>query len=167
MPAAGKSTVAEILQNRFGFNWVRTRDVVKLFAPDGAITSLQSTGARLTIGAGAEVFCRELFKRVDPVRPNVIDAIRPREHWLRVRTEYGARADLVSIVAPGSLRQQRVADAGREESINARDDHVVEMDVPGLIEESTFTVVNQGYLDFRVQQLVNFLEYLSSVGKRF
>jgi predicted kinase len=166
MPAAGKSTVAKILQQRFGFNWVRTRDVVRLFSPDGAIANLQATGANLAGGVGAETFCKELFKRVEPDRSNVIDAIRPIEHWQRIKDEYGARAILISIVAPLTLRQKRISDAGRGESIRARDEHQVEADIPALIEESAFTVVNQNHLEFRVQQLVTFLEYISNGGQR-
>lgn len=162
LPAAGKSTVGQILQSKFGYNWVRTRDIVKVFAGDGAISSLQSMGANLTTGAGAETFCKELFQRLDLNRPNVIDAIRPTEHWRKIKKEYGSRAHLISVVAPRALRQERFASDNRADSIQTRDEHQVEADVPALIEESTFAIVNQNHLDFRVQQLVKFVEYIAS-----
>jgi predicted kinase len=162
LPAAGKSTVAQILENDFGFKWVRTRDIVKVFAGDGSIASLQSTGADLKAGAGAEAFCTELFHRLDFNRPAVIDAIRPIEHWLRVKKEYGNRAHLVSVVAPRALRQERFASGDRTDSFQTRDEHEVEADVPALIEESTFTIVNQDYLSFRVKQLVDFANHIST-----
>lgn len=167
MPAAGKSTVAQILQNEFGFNWIRTRDVVKGFAAEDTIVNLQSTGERLASGIGAENFCRELFKRIEPDRSNVIDALRPVEHWRRIRDEYGTSVSLVSIVAPRTLRERRSSDGGREESLRERDEHRVEAEIPALIEESTFSIVNQDYLEFRVAQLVTFLEHVARSRRSF
>jgi cytidylate kinase len=160
MPAAGKSTVSQMLQEKFGYNWVRTRDVVKLFARDDRIHSLQATGTNLSAGPGAEAFCLELFRRINSDHPSVIDAIRPIDHWQRLKNEYGRRVTLVSVVAPRSLRQQRIRDA-REETIESRDSHKVEADIPSLIEQSSYTIVNQDGLDFRIQQLVDFANFIA------
>jgi cytidylate kinase len=158
MPAAGKSTVSEILQRKFGYNWIRTRDIVKLFAANDGIDSLQASGVDLSVGSGAQAFCTELYRRISSDEPNVIDAIRPVEHWRRIKHEYSERVVLVSVVAPLLLRQQRIKD-NRKENIEARAGHEVEADVPSLIDESTYTIVNRGDLDFRVQQLVDFVTY--------
>src|SRR5262249_23075096 len=150
------------LQNKFGFNWLRTRDIIKAFSGDSAIKSLQSTGINLSSGSGADAFCAELFRRLDVTRPNVIDAIRPRTHLRRIQDEYANRAHLVSVVAPRSLRQTRFENDNRTDSIQERDEHPVEADVPILVEESAFMIVNQNHLDFRVEQLVQFIKHINN-----
>lgn len=157
LPAAGKSTVSEILRDKYGFNWIKTRDIVRLLAADAPVTNLQDMGSRLSSGDGAQAFCRELFGRIDPIRPNVVDAVRPKEHWDRISAEYGPRACLVSIVAPRRIREMRIESSRPNESVEARDKHEVETDVPALVEECVFTIVNLDHLDFRVQQMIEFL----------
>lgn len=159
MPAAGKSTVSEILQRKFRYSWVRTRDVVRLFTDNDGIHSLQATGTDLSVGSGADAFCVELYRRIAADQPSVVDAVRPIEHWRRIKKNYGERALLVSVVSPRSLRQQRFKDS-RGGTIEERDGHQVEQDVPALIEESSYTIVNQDDLNFRVQQLVEFANYV-------
>lgn len=159
LPAAGKSTVSKALQEQHGYSWVRTRDVVRLFTDSDGIHNLQATGTNLSIGSGAEAFCVELFRRVSDSQPTVIDAVRPIEHWRRMRENYGPRALLISVVAPRSLRQNRFKDS-RHGSIEDRDRHQVEQDIPSLIEDSLYTVVNQDDLIFRVNQLADFANYI-------
>lgn len=162
MPAAGKSTIANHLQSRFGYKWVRTRDIVRDLGASGNIDSLQSMGTYLSTGAGAAVFCQALFDQIDPNCVNVIDAIRPVDHWQKLQKEYGARVVLVAVTASYALRNKRMIDSGRGESLQMRDTHQVEADIPALIDECSFTLVNCNHLEFRARQLVSFLDHLEA-----
>jgi hypothetical protein len=158
MPAAGKSTVAQLLRDTFGYKWIRTREIVAQFAASSAMTDLQSAGVQLSAGDGVESFAAELFRRIDDRQPNVIDAIRPKAHWQRLLAEYKERVRLVAVICPLALREKRTITAGRSELLGLRDSHEVEADVPSLVEASTYALVNTDFLEFRVRQLASFIE---------
>lgn len=155
LPAAGKSTVARLLAERYGGHWIRTRDIIQDLGSSGAIEDLQKHGIALSSEAGADVFFEELKNRIDPTRFNVVDALRPFTHWQRIKSAFGGRGHLVGIWAAQGIRKDR--SRAREQRLEDRDQHPVEKEVPALLEVADYMVMNNGELDLPLDLLMAFI----------
>ncbi len=162
MPAVGKSTIARLMKKRLGFNWIRTRDVVAALRMDSAEESLQDKGLTLSEGEGARLFCRRLFSQIEGHSYSVIDAIRPFDHWRRLKKEFGAQAHLVAVVAPTPLRKKRFESRQPKDTFSLRDDHKVEREVPLLLEEAGYTLTSKDDLELRVDLMTSYVLGLPS-----
>jgi len=157
MPATGKSTIARLLERSFGFNWIRTRQIVQDLGADGSIESLQRHGSSLATGDGAKLFCDALFSRILSGRCNVVDAVRPLSHWHAIRSNFGERAALIGVHASADARSAWLAARHSSLTLQARDDHDVERDVPALLQQAAYVLVNGDLLDYRVELMLSFL----------
>lgn len=155
LPAAGKSTVARMISERYGGQWIRTRDIIQDLGSSGRIEDLQRHGLALSSEAGANAFFAALMGRIDPTRLNLVDAVRPFTHWERIRSAFGTRAHLVGIWASPDVRRERFRTRGQQ--LEQRDQHPVEKEVPALLEVADYIVVNNGELDSPLDLLMAFI----------
>ncbi|MGH8538813.1 MAG: AAA family ATPase [Gammaproteobacteria bacterium] len=125
MPAAGKSTVAQILRDRLGSNWIRSREIVAALSTDRSSADFQQGGLDVFAGEAANRFCEELFSHIKPGVVNVIDAVRPMNHWIQIRNRYGDRANLVGVQAPADIREERMVARDGQGLFLEREHHVV------------------------------------------
>jgi predicted kinase len=142
--AAGKSTVARILADRYGFNWVRTRDIVRVLAGrrDRPDESLQQVGSRLMDDGGAARFSSAVFETLHPERPAVIDAIRPWNHYQALCAKRGRLVKLVAVSADVHTRRARFEARSVGESFDLRETAPVEAEVPALVDSAYYTICN-------------------------
>jgi cytidylate kinase len=156
LPASGKSTLAAHLSDRYGFDWIRTRDIVSALGADGSLTSLQERGLSLSEGEGARAFFAELASRVDRSRNTVIDAIRPLAHWNMLASHFESSI-LVAVQAPVSLRASRFKGREGADGVTERDSHPVEREVPDLMALASYVVTNIDALEYRAELMLAFV----------
>jgi len=155
-PAAGKTTLAKHLQERYGVHWVRTRDIVQLLGGSDSLQNLQDKGLTLSSEEGANLFFTELQKLIHPNQTTVIDAIRPFTHWTRIKAAYGPRAHLVGVKAPYDTRRARFEEREPGSCLRERDEHEVEREIPSLLEVADYVVINTSTLDVAADLLMAF-----------
>lgn len=159
MPAAGKSTVAKTLEQEYGFNWIKTRDIVKELSKAEDIESLQANGLTLSKGDASTSFCEILLIKADENKPNVIDSIRPLNHLNFIKEKLDIFT--VAISAPKKIRQDRLLEReGPGHDIQDRDSHEVESEIPSLIEIADYHLINTNHLYLRIQYMNAFLQKL-------
>jgi cytidylate kinase len=142
--AAGKSTVAEILKHRYGFEWIRTRDIIRVIAGrrDRPNESLQQVGLRVMDDDGAARFSAAVSEVLSPERPAVIDAIRPWSHYHALCATPERSVKLVAVSADIDTRRIRFEARPEGQSFELREDAPVEAEVPSLVESACYTICN-------------------------
>jgi cytidylate kinase len=142
--AAGKSTVAEILKHRYGFEWVRTRDIVRAIAgtPGRPSESLQQVGLRVMDDDGAARFSAAVSEILPAERPAVIDAIRPWSHYHALCRTSERLVRLVAVSADIDTRRARFEARPEGDRFELRENAPVEAEVPSLVESACYTICN-------------------------
>ena len=149
--AAGKSTVASILNKKFGFNVIKTRDILGQYieAQGEAIDdhALQAYGGRIMDGKDARMFCDMIIKQMSIGANYVIDSLRPIFHYDYLSTLID-NFHLMYISAPQDLRERRYLHrGGKRESTRAgffyRETHPVESEVRDLLDFADVVIVNK------------------------
>ncbi|HEU0089529.1 MAG TPA: AAA family ATPase [Pseudonocardiaceae bacterium] len=119
--AAGKTTIAGFLSQQFGFEHVRSRDILVRLLEDQGIpaddASLQDIGARIIKERGPHAVWELMPQAHDLSHRYVIDSLRYTSDWAFFREKLGDNFKLVFLVAPDEVRRERFLNrAGREAS---------------------------------------------------
>jgi len=162
--AAGKSTVASLLEERWRFDWIKTRDVILGLSNDlDKGTSLQVLGKRFMSPTGALQFAEAVKERLREGFPAVIDSIRPESHYAALVQTLKRHICIVAVIASPDRRCQRFQRRSGESELEwqTRESALVESEVPHLIERAEYAVVNQSddlsALEADVDRMVGFI----------
>jgi cytidylate kinase len=138
--AAGKSTVASILSERWGFAWAKSREVIRGLASADESASLQEIGAGLMSESAAIAFADAVAALIGD-KKGVVDSIRPRSHLVALR-KLGRPVYLVGVTAITSVRRDRFERRAPGEDFDARERSHVESEIPSLLADADFIIHN-------------------------
>lgn len=158
--AAGKTTTAQLLQDRFGFTYLSYSLFLKqLLLRQGQPVrdvDLQAYGQRVFEDLGGFGLTHLMMQTYDPSKNYVIEGLRHVTNKEYFKRRFDDQFYLIYVEAADDVRKMRYMERGPErdhslESFYERSAHPMEGEVPLLKRKASAIVVNSGLTDLTLQ----------------
>lgn len=148
--ASGKTTIAKLLAERYGFVYLKSKEtLMRLLRERGESineNTLQAIGKEVVEKIGGRGLTELVLQDYDSSKNYVYDSIRNIDDCVYLRERFRERFKLIYLDLPEGIRKQRyVLRIGREiseESFYRRASHPVEAEIPYLSSEADALIVN-------------------------